>query len=42
MLADALTAQGKKAEAKEFLIAIRDNYPGKEKDIRAMVEQRLK
>lgn len=42
VLADALTAQGKKAEAKEFLIAIRDNYPGKEKDIRAMVEQRLK
>ena len=42
VLADALTAQGKKYEAQEYLRAVRDNYPGKEKDIRQMVESRLK
>lgn len=39
--ADALKAQGHEVEAHEYLRALRDNYPGSEPDIQAMIEQRL-
>lgn len=40
-LADALTAQGKKYLAVEYLRSLKDNYPGSEEDIRQMINQRL-
>lgn len=42
VLADAYTAQGKEYLAKEYLKVLRDNYPGKEEDIRRMIALRLK
>ncbi|MDE6134920.1 MAG: tetratricopeptide repeat protein, partial [Muribaculaceae bacterium] len=41
VLADCYAAQGKKFEAKEYLEALRDNYPGSETDITTMIETRL-
>ena len=39
--ADILAAQGKKYEARQYLEALRNNYPGNEADIRDMTDQRL-
>ncbi|MDE6467433.1 MAG: hypothetical protein K2L28_00880, partial [Muribaculaceae bacterium] len=41
LISDILEAQGKKFEAKEYLEALRDNYPGTEPDIFMMIETRL-
>lgn len=41
-LADAYNAQGKRALAIEYLESLRENYPGKEADIRQMIDKRLK
>lgn len=41
-LADTYRAQGKVSLAREYLISLRDNYPGKDLDIRDMIESRLK
>lgn len=40
-LADVYTAQGKSYLAKQYLESLRDNYPGKEADIRKMINSRL-
>ena len=42
VLADVYTAQGKGYLAKEYLISLRDNYPGDESDIKQMISSRLK
>lgn len=42
LLADAYSAQGKDYLAKEYLISLRDNYPGDEADISNMISSRLK
>lgn len=42
LLADAYMAQDKPHLAKEFLITLRDNYPGNEKEIYDMIDSRLK
>ncbi|MDE5662109.1 MAG: tetratricopeptide repeat protein, partial [Muribaculaceae bacterium] len=41
LLSDIYTAQGKKFEAREYLEALRDNYPGTEADIFMMIDSRL-
>lgn len=41
LLSDIYTAQGKKFEAREYLEALRDNYPGSEADIFMMIDSRL-
>lgn len=41
LISDILEAQGKKFESKEYLEALRDNYPGTEPDIFMMIETRL-
>lgn len=41
VLSDIYAAQGKAFEAREYLIALRDNYPGTEADIFMMIESRL-
>lgn len=41
-LADAYTALGDKATAREYLLALRGNYPGTEPDIPTLIDQRLK
>lgn len=41
-LADAYSALGDKATAREYLLALRNNYPGKEEDIQRLIDQRLK
>lgn len=41
LLSDIYAAQGKKFEAKEYLKALRENYPGKETDITIMIDERL-
>lgn len=41
-LADALHGQNKDYLAVEYLKSLRQNYPGKETDIRSMIDQRLK
>lgn len=41
VIADCYKAQGKAFEAKEYLEALRDNYPGNETDIMTMIETRL-
>ncbi len=41
-LADTYSAQGKKSTAREYLIALRNNYPGHEADILKMIDDRLK
>lgn len=40
-LADAYIAQGKQYIARQYLESLRDNYPGKESDIRKMINSRL-
>ncbi len=40
-LADAYIALGDKATAREYLQALRQNYPGKETDIQTLINQRL-
>lgn len=42
VLADALHGQDKDYLAIEYLKSLRQNYPGKEADIRSMIDQRLK
>lgn len=41
-LADACTGLGNKELAREYLISLRDNYPGNEPDILSAIESRLK
>lgn len=41
VLSDIYTAQGKTFEAREYLVALRDNYPGNEADIFMMIDSRL-
>lgn len=41
-LSDAYTGQGRQFEAKEYIKALKDNYPGNETDIYDMIEERLK
>lgn len=41
-LADALHARGKTSLAREYVISLRDNYPGNESDIKSMIEKRVK
>lgn len=41
VLADALKAQGQTYQAREYLMALRDNYPGKEADIFSAIDERL-
>lgn len=41
-LADAYRGQGKTYLAKEYLQSLRDNYPGKEKEITSAISSRLK
>lgn len=41
LLSDIYSATGKDLEAREYLKALRDNYPGNEPDIFMMIEQRL-
>lgn len=41
LISDIYKAQGKDLEAKEYLEALRDNYPGKEADIFMMIESRM-
>lgn len=40
-LSDVYSAQGKAFEAREYLISLRENYPGKETDIFKMIDERL-
>lgn len=42
ILADAYTAQGKKYLAKEYLLSLKENYPGSEPEIIDEIEKRLK
>ena len=41
LMSDIYAEKGKKFEAKEYLEALRDNYPGNEADIHDMIETRL-
>ena len=41
MLSDAYKAQNKEFEARQYLEALRDNYPGSEPDIFMMIGSRL-
>lgn len=41
LLSDIYKSMGKKFEAKEYLQALRDNYPGEETDIFMMIDSRL-
>lgn len=41
LLSDIYKSQGKDFEAREYLEALRDNYPGDETDIQSMLESRL-
>ncbi|MDE6286063.1 MAG: tetratricopeptide repeat protein [Muribaculaceae bacterium] len=42
VLSDVYAAEGKTFEAREYLKALRDNYPGTETDIFEMIDSRLK
>lgn len=42
LLSDICRKQGSDFEATEYLKSLRDNYPGKEKDIFMMIDERLK
>ncbi len=42
VLSDVYAAEGKTFEAKEYIKALRDNYPGTETDIFEMIDSRLK
>lgn len=41
LISDIYSSQGKKFEAREYLEALRDNYPGNETDIFMMIDSRL-
>ncbi len=41
VLSDTYISDGKKFEAKEYLEALKENYPGSETDIQSMIEERL-
>lgn len=41
LLSDIYKAQGNKYEARQYIEALRDNYPGDETDIKMMIESRL-
>ena len=41
LISDIYSSQGKTFEAREYLEALRDNYPGSETDIFMMIESRL-
>jgi TolA-binding protein len=41
LLSDIYTAKGQSFEAREYLEALRENYPGKESDIFMMIDSRL-
>ena len=41
LMSDVYAAEGKTFEAREYLQALRENYPGKESDIYLMIDQRL-
>lgn len=41
LLADVYAARGKKQLAREYLLSLRENYPGDEKDIREMIDNRI-
>ena len=41
-MSDIYAADGKDFEAREYLNALRENYPGKESDIFMMIDNRLK
>lgn len=41
LLSDINAARGNRFEAEQYLISLRDNYPGSESDIFNMIEQRL-
>lgn len=41
LLSDIYASQGKEFEAREYLNALRDNYPGSESDIFMMIQSRL-
>lgn len=41
-LADVYRAQGRTSLAREYLVSLRDNYPGDESDISEMISSRLK
>lgn len=42
LMSDIYAAQGKDFEAKEYLRALKENYPGTESDIFEMIDERLK
>ncbi|MBP2691920.1 MAG: hypothetical protein J6B44_08890, partial [Muribaculaceae bacterium] len=42
LLSDIYASQGKQFEAREYLNALRENYPGNESDIFMMIDSRLK
>ena len=42
VLADIYMAKGKRVLAVEYIRSLRENYPGKEKDIQNMISSRLK
>jgi len=41
LMSDIYKSQGKNFEAREYLEALRDNYPGDETDIQSILESRL-
>lgn len=41
LISDVYYAQGKRAKAKEYIVSLRDNYPGRELDIHDMINQRI-
>jgi TolA-binding protein len=40
-LADAYYAKGKKSTAREYMVSLRENYPGTESDIKEMITERI-
>ena len=41
LLSDIYNKQGDKFQAREYLESLKANYPGKETDIKEMIEKRL-
>lgn len=41
LMSDIYRSQGKMYEAREYLLALRENYPGNDTDISAMIDERL-
>ena len=42
MLSDVFVKQGRKGDARDYLQSLKNNYPGKEKDITDGINSRLK